>query len=182
MFGPRYMATLMGIVFFSHQVGSFLGVWLGGRLYDQTGSYDVVWWLSRRTRRLRGHRALADPGAARRPASCRPEACHAPCSGPISSEPRRLHVRRRTKTFKALLVSRDEAKKQSVGFVDMRVDDLMEGDVLVRVSHSTVNYKDGLAITGKLPVVRRWPMIPGIDFSGDGRDLREARTSGPATR
>jgi MFS family permease len=46
MFGPKYMATLMGIVFFSHQVGAFLGVWLGGRLYDQTGSYDVVWWLS----------------------------------------------------------------------------------------------------------------------------------------
>jgi acrylyl-CoA reductase (NADPH) len=69
-------------------------------------------------------------------------------------------------TFKALLVSRDEAKKQSVGFVDMRVDELMDGDVLVRVSHSTVNYKDGLAITGKLPVVRRWPMIPGIDFAG----------------
>jgi predicted MFS family arabinose efflux permease len=45
MFGPRYLATLMGIVFFSHQVGAFLGVWLGGRLYDQTGSYDVVWWL-----------------------------------------------------------------------------------------------------------------------------------------
>ena len=43
----------------------------------------------------------------------------------------------------------------------------MEGDVVVRVSHSTVNYKDGLAITGKLPVVRRWPMIPGIDFSGE---------------
>lgn len=45
MFGPKYMATLMGIVFFNHQVGAFLGVWLGGRLYDQTGSYDVVWWL-----------------------------------------------------------------------------------------------------------------------------------------
>jgi len=45
MFGPRYMGTLMGVVFFSHQVGAFLGVWLGGRLYDQTGSYDVVWWL-----------------------------------------------------------------------------------------------------------------------------------------
>jgi acrylyl-CoA reductase (NADPH) len=43
----------------------------------------------------------------------------------------------------------------------------MEGDVVERVSHSTVNYKDGLAITGKLPVVRRWPMIPGIDFSGE---------------
>ena len=68
--------------------------------------------------------------------------------------------------FKALLVSRDAAKKQSVGFVDMSLDELMEGDVVVRVSHSTVNYKDGLAITGKLPVVRRWPMIPGIDFAG----------------
>jgi len=45
MFGPRYMATLMGIVFLSHQVGAFLGVWLGGRLFDQTGSYDVVWWI-----------------------------------------------------------------------------------------------------------------------------------------
>lgn len=45
MFGPKYMGTLMGIVFFSHQAGAFLGVWLGGRLYDQTGSYDVVWWL-----------------------------------------------------------------------------------------------------------------------------------------
>jgi acrylyl-CoA reductase (NADPH) len=42
----------------------------------------------------------------------------------------------------------------------------MDGDVLVRVSHSTVNYKDGLAITGKAPVIRRWPMIPGIDFAG----------------
>ena len=70
-------------------------------------------------------------------------------------------------TFKALLVSRDAAKKQSVDIVEMRPDDLMDGDVLVRVTHSTVNYKDGLAITGKLPVVRRWPMIPGIDFSGE---------------
>lgn len=46
VFGPRYMATLFGIVFFSHQVGSFLGAWLGGVLYDSTGSYDVVWWAS----------------------------------------------------------------------------------------------------------------------------------------
>jgi acrylyl-CoA reductase (NADPH) len=43
----------------------------------------------------------------------------------------------------------------------------MDGDVTVRVSHSTINYKDGLAITGKAPVVRRWPMIPGIDFVGE---------------
>lgn len=45
MFGPKYMGTLMGLVFLSHQVGAFLGVWLGGRLYDETGSYDLVWWL-----------------------------------------------------------------------------------------------------------------------------------------
>ncbi|MCA1297821.1 MFS transporter [Stappia indica] len=45
MFGPRYMATLFGFVFFSHQIGAFLGVWLGGRLYDQTGSYDAIWYI-----------------------------------------------------------------------------------------------------------------------------------------
>jgi acrylyl-CoA reductase (NADPH) len=69
--------------------------------------------------------------------------------------------------FKALMVSRDEAKQQSAAMVDLRLEDLMEGDVVVRVTHSTVNYKDGLAITGRLPVVRRWPMIPGIDLSGE---------------
>lgn len=42
-FGPRYMATLYGVVFLSHQVGSFLGAWLGGRIYDLTGSYDLMW-------------------------------------------------------------------------------------------------------------------------------------------
>ncbi|WP_119268471.1 MFS transporter [Taklimakanibacter deserti] len=45
LFGTRYMATLYGFVFLSHQVGSFFGVWLGGRLYDQFGSYDPVWWM-----------------------------------------------------------------------------------------------------------------------------------------
>jgi predicted MFS family arabinose efflux permease len=44
-FGTRHMATLFGLVFFSHQVGSFLGVWLGGALYEHTGSYAVVWWM-----------------------------------------------------------------------------------------------------------------------------------------
>ncbi len=44
VFGVQYMATLFGIVFLSHQIGSFLGVWLGGLLYDQTGSYDGMWW------------------------------------------------------------------------------------------------------------------------------------------
>ncbi len=46
MFGVRYMATLFGIVFLSHQFGGFLGAWLGGYLFDITGSYDAVWWLT----------------------------------------------------------------------------------------------------------------------------------------
>lgn len=68
-------------------------------------------------------------------------------------------------TFKAYLVQKTE-QGQTAGLVDFDEADLMEGDVTVRVSHSTVNYKDGLALTGKAPVVRRWPMIPGIDFAG----------------
>ncbi|MEI6573206.1 MAG: MFS transporter [Alphaproteobacteria bacterium] len=46
MFGTRYLAMLYGFAFFSHQVGGFLGVWLGGILYESTGSYQIVWWLS----------------------------------------------------------------------------------------------------------------------------------------
>ncbi len=46
MFGTRYMATLYGFVFLSHQIGSFFGVWLGGKLYDATGTYNIVWWMS----------------------------------------------------------------------------------------------------------------------------------------
>jgi len=46
MFGTRYMATLFGFVFFSHQVGAFLGVWLGGLAYELQGSYDMVWWIA----------------------------------------------------------------------------------------------------------------------------------------
>ena len=45
IYGLRYMGTLYGIVFFSHQLGSFMGVWLGGKLYDQFGGYDIVWWV-----------------------------------------------------------------------------------------------------------------------------------------
>jgi acrylyl-CoA reductase (NADPH) len=69
-------------------------------------------------------------------------------------------------SFKAILVSRDADKKQSVDVVDLTEADLMDGDVTVAVEATTVNYKDGLAITGKAPVVRRWPLVPGIDFAG----------------
>ena len=68
--------------------------------------------------------------------------------------------------FRAVLISRDEDKKQSVEMTELGLDDLMEGDVVVAVEASTVNYKDGLAITGASPVVRRWPMIPGVDLAG----------------
>jgi predicted MFS family arabinose efflux permease len=46
IFGVRYLAMLSGFTFFSHQIGSFLGAWLGGKLYDVTGSYDIVWYLA----------------------------------------------------------------------------------------------------------------------------------------
>jgi predicted MFS family arabinose efflux permease len=46
IFGVQYMSMLSGFVFLSHQLGSFMGVWLGGKLYDSTGSYDVVWWIA----------------------------------------------------------------------------------------------------------------------------------------
>ncbi|HEU4378465.1 MAG TPA: MDR family oxidoreductase [Hyphomicrobiaceae bacterium] len=67
--------------------------------------------------------------------------------------------------FKALVVSKGNAG-QTLAWQEMGEADLMPGNVLVRVSHSTINYKDGLAITGKAPVIRRWPMVPGIDFAG----------------
>ena len=69
-------------------------------------------------------------------------------------------------SFKGLLLTKGEAGP-SAAWTDLTDADLMDGDVTVRVSHSTINYKDGLAITGKAPVVRRWPMIPGIDFAGE---------------
>lgn len=70
--------------------------------------------------------------------------------------------------FRGILITRDEeTKAQSVEERDLTLSDLMDGDVVVRVRHSTVNYKDGLAITGKSPVVRRFPMVPGIDLAGE---------------
>lgn len=80
-------------------------------------------------------------------------------------------------SFKAILISRDEDKNQSVEMTSLSDDQLMEGDVTVAVEATTVNYKDGLAITGKSPVVRHWPMVPGIDFAGKVLDSRHAKFS-----
>ncbi|KPH82562.1 MDR family oxidoreductase [Bosea vaviloviae] len=68
-------------------------------------------------------------------------------------------------TFKALVATKGETGP-NLAFTEFAESELMEGDVTVRVTHSTVNYKDGLALTGRAPVIRRWPMIPGIDFAG----------------
>lgn len=67
--------------------------------------------------------------------------------------------------FKGILIEKDSAGYRA-GLKDIAEAQLPEGDVTVRVSHSTLNYKDGLAITGKGPVVRRFPMVPGIDLVG----------------
>lgn len=78
--------------------------------------------------------------------------------------------------IKAVIITKqDGIYSVSVGELD--VTDLMEGDTLVRVSHSSVNYKDGLAITNRAPVVRRFPMVPGIDMVGT---IEETSTPGLA--
>ena len=68
-------------------------------------------------------------------------------------------------SFRAVRADKDAAG-QTVGFVDMELDDLMPGDVVVRVTHSTVNYKDGLTMSGKSAVIRKFPMVLGIDLAG----------------
>ncbi len=68
-------------------------------------------------------------------------------------------------TFKALRVTKN-SDKQATELVDLPESDLMPGDVTVQVEYSTVNYKDALAITGAIPFIQKFPLIPGIDFAG----------------
>jgi acrylyl-CoA reductase (NADPH) len=68
--------------------------------------------------------------------------------------------------FKAIVIEKAD-KGQTVSLTEFDETNLMDGDVTVRIDWSTINYKDGLAVTGKAPVVRRFPMIPGIDFAGE---------------
>jgi acrylyl-CoA reductase (NADPH) len=67
--------------------------------------------------------------------------------------------------FKGWLIDK-VADVQTVALTDLDEKDLPEGDVTIRVAYSTINYKEGLAFTGRSPVVRRFPMVPGVDFSG----------------
>lgn len=70
-----------------------------------------------------------------------------------------------SRQFHAIEISKTD-KAQKLDFVTRSEDDLMPGDVTVAVEHSTVNYKDGLAVTGRAPIIRQFPLIPGIDFAG----------------
>ena len=77
--------------------------------------------------------------------------------------------------FKALLLTKTESGAPHCAVTELDDAQLPAGEVLVQVSHSTLNYKDGLAITGKAPVVRTWPMVPGIDFAGTVLESSDAR-------
>ncbi len=74
--------------------------------------------------------------------------------------------------FKAVLVEKD-AQSYRAGIQSLDEAQLPAGDVTVRVEYSTLNYKDALAITGKGPVVRQFPMVPGIDFAGTRREFQQ---------
>jgi len=69
-------------------------------------------------------------------------------------------------TFRALMLTQDDERKTHANFEEITVDALSEGDVIVKIAYSSLNYKDGLAVTGSSPVIRSFPMIPGIDFAG----------------
>src|SRR5262249_50695418 len=78
-----------------------------------------------------------------------------------TKQPGRLDMQR----FGAWVATRGDGGPQ-LAWAELAEADLMDGNVSVRVSHSTINYKDALALTGKAPIIRRWPMIPGIDLAG----------------
>ena len=81
-----------------------------------------------------------------------------------------------TELFKALKIEKID-EQQTINIVEISENDLMEGNVVVDVTHSTLNYKDGLAMTGASPIVRSFPMIPGIDFSGVVRSSEDPKFS-----
>ncbi len=77
-------------------------------------------------------------------------------------------------TTRALIARQTEGRKYAVAFEDIPLADLPEGDVLVRVSHSALNYKDALALTAKAPIIRSFPMVLGIDLAGEVLESSDA--------
>ena len=123
--------------------------------------------------RLLGMPARRRPTATSRTAtSAAPAAADRPPDRSDRPAPRTTHPRgdHTMTTFDAFVLTKDDDGTQHLDWTEVDETDLMDGDVTVDVSHSTLNYKDGLALTGSSPVVRRWPMIPGIDFVGTVRE------------
>ena len=79
-----------------------------------------------------------------------------------------------TQTFRALMIE-DRDGTPVAGFRDLTLDALPDHDVLVEIAYSTVNYKDGLALTGAIPIARRLPMVAGIDLAGTVVESRDPR-------
>lgn len=77
--------------------------------------------------------------------------------------------------FQAILIDRDEAGRQHATLTRLTPADLPDGDVTVAVEYSTLNYKDGLLLTGAIPLIQRFPMVPGIDLAGTVVDSRDPR-------
>ena len=73
--------------------------------------------------------------------------------------------------FNALVLNRIEDQKATGEVKEISISDLPEGDVLVKIDYSTINYKDSLALTSSSPIIKSFPMVPGIDFSGEVEDF-----------
>lgn len=84
-----------------------------------------------------------------------------------------------TQTFRALMI--EDRDSFIAGFRDLTLDALPDHDVLVEIAYSTVNYKDGLALTGTIPIARRLPMVAGIDLAGTVVESRDPRAGVPGT-
>ncbi|MGJ3240866.1 MAG: MDR family oxidoreductase [Anaerolineae bacterium] len=78
-------------------------------------------------------------------------------------------------TFRGLMLTQDDQRQTHANFEQITTDELPDGEVLVKVQYSSLNYKDGLAITGSSPVVRSFPMVPGIDFVGTVASSQDTR-------
>ncbi len=122
MFGTRWLAMLFGFAFFSHQVGGFLGVWLGGILFERTGSYDVVWWLSVALRRRLGADQPADRREAGRRAGRRAglRTLRAPVVRATNLGRPGARGERGVATFKAIRIDKGETARRSASSISTR--------------------------------------------------------------
>jgi acrylyl-CoA reductase (NADPH) len=84
-------------------------------------------------------------------------------------------------TFKLLLATRED-ETLSTNLVDLEEKDLMSGEVTIAVNYSTVNYKDRVVLTGRAPIIRTYPLIPGIDFSGTVEVSSYSGFAGPSNK